>query len=223
MKAARWGVVAVAGAVLSWAFVEAWRAAWAGPDWIAAKGELATWRGNALPPKESWQKGWEWLQRARDLEPGNPKIHEFMGLYAARKTDDYAILQEATTHHLRSVSLRPISPVTWVNIAEARYLVGDTAKLFETAIENAVRLGPSEPNVQVKAAYYGLAVLDEVKPSTRSAIEVAVAAGVRRDPAQFLAIGELPGRLDVACRYLPETRRKVDPRWGPLCERAAKR
>lgn len=219
----RWLMALSASAILAWASVEAWRAAWASLYWIPAKQELKTWGAGSVPPRQSWLAAWERLERARALEPENPGIHELMGLVAARRSDDYAILKEATSHYLRSLALRPISPDTWASLAEARYLVGDTARMFELAVENAARLGPSAPQTQRVVAHYGLAVLDDVGPSARSAIEADVAAGMRRNPAEMLIIAQRRGRLDVACRYLPETRRKIDPRWLELCAKSATR
>jgi hypothetical protein len=220
-RAARWLVVVGVGAVLAWASVHAGRAARAGPDWFAAMDELKAWPPERVPPKQAWSSVYELLQGSRTVEPANPKIHELLGLVAARRLDDYEMLQGATAHYVHAIMLRPISPVSWANLAEARYLVGDTSRLFEIAVENAVQLGPSDPQTQIVVALYGLAVLDEVKPPARAAIEAAVAAGMRRDPGQMLSIAQRRGRLDVACRYLPETRRKMDPRWLRTCEQAA--
>lgn len=214
----RWFTVLVVGAVLAWAGHAAWRASRASLDWIAAKRAVVTWGSGVVEPAQ-WASTWQGLQRAVALEPENARIHELLGLVAARKFDDYAILEGATRHYLKSLSLRPISPITWANLAEARYLIGDTSRTFEVAVENAVRLGPSSPQTQRVVAHYGLAVIDEVRPSARKAIEAAVAAGMRRDPAEMIPIALRRGRLDVACRYLPESGKKVDPRWGRFCAR----
>lgn len=218
---ARWLIVGLAGMVLVWASVHASRDARTGGDLFAARQSLRIWPVGAVPPREAWSSTWEGLHAARALEPGNPSTHELLGLLAARRYDDFAKLQEATGHYVRSLTLRPISPNTWANLAEARYLVGDTAQIFQVAIENAARLGPAEPQSQRVVAHYGLAVFDEVGAPTKRAIEAMVAAGMRRNPAEMLSIAQRRGRLDVACRYLAET--ASDPRWGPLCARAARR
>lgn len=216
---ARWLIVALAGAILVCASVLASRAARTGGDLFAARQNLRIWPARAVPPLEAWSSTWERLHAARALEPGNSSTHELMGLLAARRFDDFARLQEATGHYVRSLTLRPISPNTWANLAEARYLVGDTAQLFRVAIENAARLGPSEPQSQRVVAHYGLAAFDEMGPPTKRAIEAMVAAGMRRNPAEMLSIAQRRGRLDVACRYVAETR-VTDPRWVQLCARA---
>lgn len=215
--AVRWLIALAACAALAWAAIPAWRAARTGDDLLAALQSVRIWPAESPPPLVPWASMWERLALADAVEPGNPSTAEFMGLLAARRYDDHARLQEATSHYLRALALRPISANTWANLAEARYLVGDTGPTFETAIVNAARLGPSQPQAQRVIAFYGLAVLDEVAPATRTAIEAMVAAGVRREPAEMLAIAHRRGRLDVACRSLPDTRRTIDAQWKSLC------
>lgn len=214
---ARWAIVVVAGAVLGWACLHAYRALRAGDDLLAGwKYARMGFRG--APPALAWASTRERLGAALALEPDNPIAHELMGVLLSQRFDDPALAQEATTHYVRSLTLRPIASVTWANLAAARYQVGDTSRIFEVALVNASRLGPSEPQAQRVVALYGLAVFDEVSPQTRKAIEAMVAAGMRRNPAEMLAIAQRRGRLDVACRHLAEARAS-DPRWVQLCPR----
>lgn len=216
---ARWIVVLAVGALLAWASSHAFRAARTGKVLLDALQSLRIWPGQVPPPPDLWNAMWERLQAAKALEPDNPTTQEMLGLLAARRFDDYTRLTEATDHYVRALRLRPISANTWANLAAARYLVSDISRVFETAIQNAARLGPSNPQVQRIVGHHGLAVFDEVSAPTRRAIESMVAAGVRRDPGEMLGIAQRRGRLEIACRYLPETRRKVDPRWERLCAR----
>ena len=214
---ARWLIVLMVGAALGWACLHAYRAARAGGDLLAGRQYARMGFGGSAPPAQAWAATRDRLNTALALEPDNPMAHELMGVLMAQRFDDLALLKEATSHYVRSLTLRPISPVTWANLTYARYQVGDTSRLFQVALENAARLGPSEPQSQRVVALYGLAVFDEVGLGTKRAIETMVAAGMRRDPAEMLSIAQRRGRLDVACRYLAETRRKVDPRWERLC------
>jgi predicted Zn-dependent protease len=127
------------------------------------------------------------------------------------------VQREAPALFERSLEARPGSPRTWANLAEARYLVGDTSPAFEKALVTAARLGKAEPRAQRVVADYGLAVWDEVGAATRATVEGAVAAGVRRNPLEMLQIAERRGRLSVACQYVPGTLRQPDPRVLRLC------
>lgn len=215
---ARWVIVLVVGAVLGWAGLHAYRAARAGGDLLAGW-KYSRMGFSGAPPALAWASTRERLGAALAREPDNPTAHELMGVLVSQRFDDPALAQEATTHYLRSLTLRPIASVTWANLAATRYQVGDTSRVFEAALVNASRLGPSEPQAQRVVALYGLAVFDEVAPETRKAIEAMVAAGMRRDPAEMLSLAQRRGRLDVACRYLAESRRKIDPLWARLCAR----
>lgn len=213
---ARWLCVAVAAAVLAWAAGESWQAARAHRSVEVATSALQAWRDQ--PPRGvDGSSLWKQLQRAEALEPDNPATQELLGLLAVRRHGDFAMLEQAIARFERSLAARPVSPNTWANLAAARYQISDTGPAFQAALRNAAGLGPSHPNTQRLVAFHGLAVLDEVDVATRLAVEGAVAAGMRRSPAEFLAIAERRGRVDVACRYLPEVRRRIDPRWARLC------
>lgn len=220
--AARWSIVVVAAAILAWAANHALRAAWTSDTRREA---LLSFRVpiGSLPPDLAWPVMWERLKAANAVEPGNPGTEEMQGLLAARRIDERAKLFEAATHYTRSLALRPIAANTWANLAQARFLVGDTGAIFQAAIENAARLGPSHAQVQRTVAMYGLMAFDEVGPPTRAAIDSMVAAGMRRDPAEMLAIAKSRERLEVACRHLGETKRKIDPSWEKTCAEALRK
>jgi predicted Zn-dependent protease len=158
------------------------------------------------------------LKELEPLDPKNPVVQEVLGLLAVRGADATMVEGEAAQRYSRSLALRPVSPNTWANLAEAKYLEGDTSAIFEHALVTASRLGPAEPQVQRLVAHYGLAVRDEVSSSTREAIDRMVAAGMRRNPLEMLQIAHRRGRLDAACRHLAGVPRGLDPKWSRVCQ-----
>jgi len=217
----RWMLVVLAACLLGWASLESWQAARA--HWPVESGSsMLSHQARRALTLEDWTLLQKELQRAEALEPDNPTTQELLGLLAMNRPDDRSLLKEASARFERSLAMRPVSPNTWANLAAARYEMGDTGKVFREALIHAAQLGPSLPQVQRLVALYGLAVLEEVDQQTRQAIESMVAAGMRRSPADFLAIAERRGRLDVACRYLSQAR-KIEPRWPQLCTSAARK
>jgi hypothetical protein len=83
---------------------------------------------------------------------------------------------------------------------------------------NAVKLAPYEPEVQRDVVNYGLAVVDEVKPETRAAIERALAVGMKRNAPEMLQISARRGRLGAACRHLDGVPRPAASKWTQLCQ-----
>jgi predicted Zn-dependent protease len=156
------------------------------------------------------------LKALEQFDASNPVLQEMLGLLSVRGAD--AAVGEAAQRYARSLAMRPVSPNTWANLAEAKYLEGDTSAIFEHALVTASRLGPAEPQVQRLVAHYGLAVREEVFASTREAIDRMVAAGMRRNPLEMLQIAERRGRLDVACRHLAGVPRGPDPKWSQACQ-----
>lgn len=128
-------------------------------------------------------------------------------------------MELAHAYFSQSLGIRPSSPYSWASLAAARYALGKTDATFESALVNAVLLGPSEAEVQATVADFGLAVWDEVQPATRVAIEAAVHSGMRRNPMEMLRILQRRGRLEMACRFIGESRRGADSKWLDLCDR----
>ena len=130
----------------------------------------------------------------------NPDVHERRGIGWARSGE---LPAEAVSELATAVALRPASPYGWAAYAEARYRSGTVDARLEAALRFAMELGRNEPPVQEAVAFYGLAIWDEAAPATRDAVERAVAAGMRRDPAAMMRIAERRGRLAIACRHVP--------------------
>ena len=216
--ARRWLVVLPVLALLGVATLEAVRASQVDTRVTQAILARAGWTGSAIPPEASWRATWEGLQSAAVLDPADPVVHEQLGLVAARRPDDPALLRQAADHFTRSLQLRPVSPRTWANLVEASYLAGETGPVFRQALVTAGRLGPSEPYTQRVLAFYGLAIWDELGAGERAAVDAAVAAGMRRKPLEMLQIADRRGRLTTACRHLAaELPRRVDPNVSRLC------
>lgn len=138
------------------------------------------------------------LERAVARAPADPELRELLALSATGKAQVEQLEQ--------ALALRPTSGYAWANLAAAQYAVGDTGENFQAALDRASQLGPNEPAVQGLVALYGLAVLDDVRPQARAAIDRMVAAGMKSDPAAMLRIAQRRGRLDVACHHADASR-----------------
>jgi hypothetical protein len=184
-----------------------------------ANREIQAWAAGGLTPSaETWDAIYTQLRRCARLSRNNPVVFELMGHMASRRTDSAEYMHEASVHFARALELRPASPYTWANLAEAQYRRGDANSLFEVAIRNATQLGPAEPGVQRLVANYGLAAWDEVSETTRKSIDQMVGAGVRRWAPEMLQIAGRRGRLQTACRHLEGITRTPDAKWLQLCQ-----
>lgn len=205
---------------LGWAAMNAWRATVVDAAQVSAAKAYRSWT-ESLPPLLSWQVAWNELQAAREAEAANPVTAELLGLLAARRPDDPALMTQARELFRSSLQRRPASPRTWANLVEAKYLAGEAPASIEPALLVATRLGRSEPHVQRIVANYGLALWDEAAPATRAAIDASLAAGMRRNPLEMLQIADRRGRLSVACRHiagpLEGAIRPPDPKILRLC------
>jgi hypothetical protein len=181
--------------------------------------ESEAWR-KSPPSLDAWLHVRNELLEAEHLAPRSPLVSESLGVLHARRSSSREFLIYARDYFAHSLEMRPTSPYTWANFAEAKYLLGETGFAFEQALVNAARLGPWEPEVQRLIADIGLAVYREVNPGTRAAIASVVALGMRRNPLEILQISQKRGRLDVACTHVPNNRRVTDPQWTERCRKA---
>ena len=184
-----------------------------GIAWTAAENarqEIERARRAGAEPREiaAWSRSD--LRFAVQAVPGDPTVLELMAIVDVEGNAERRLAE--------AIEARPGSAYTWANLVAAKYRIGDTGPGFEKAVINAARLGPLEPEVQATIVGYGLAVLDEVGPATRSAVERAVAAGMRRNAPEILQIAARRGRLVVACRHLDGVPRPAASKWTQLCQ-----
>jgi hypothetical protein len=97
------------------------------------------------------------------------------------------------------VRRRPGSPYTWANIALLKARLPEPDREFETALRNAARLGPWEPEVQITLADVGFRNWDKVAPETRAALQANVTRALRWQAAKLFDLARRTGRLDVLC------------------------
>jgi hypothetical protein len=216
MRSRRLLVVAPAIAGLAWGALQVWKS---DADLVAAEREMAAWRRAGLTSAPAtWASVHDALAASVARAPRiAAPAHELLGQLALRRMDNSAAARESFEHFAQAVRLRPVSPYAWASVAEAKYRLGEIDPVFEAALRNAARLGPAEPGVQRVVANYGLAAWSEVSSQTRAAVESLLAAGVRRDPAEMLALAMRRGRLQTACRHLASPSPRIDSRLLQLC------
>lgn len=209
--------IAVAGSVVAaWAGYEAVRLGVAGIAAENASRELSRPMREGVVLAGSWWHG-DVARTAREV-PNDPTVREVNALVIARSTNDPGELAQVQQELVAAIEARPGSGYTWANLAELKYRMGDTGPVFEKALAHAVALAPYEPEVQGTVAEYGLAVIDEVGPQARAAIERAVAAAMKRNATETLQIAARRGRLGVACRHLDGVPRPAASKWTQLCQ-----
>lgn len=145
---------------------------------------------------------------AQRFEPGNPDIPEQLGgLYALKVRDGSAggvtgnQGANALEQFSSAVAMRPSSPYAWANLARIKYAQGQVDDVFYRALDNAMRLGPWEREVQFTVVDLGFALWDKAPTALRPQILSVVQNGLTRDAAQILAIAQKRGRLAEVCKF----------------------
>ena len=215
-SAARLFALAVGVLVLLWLSFLAVRYGVAGSAATNASRELERMSKTPGTSSGTWWK--DDLRRAAEDVPRDPTVNEMLAVGIAAESNDPADLLEVRQHLLKAIEQRPGSGYTWAELAAVKYRLGEIDAGFEKALFNAVRLAPYEPEVQRDVVNYGLAVMDEVQPATRAAIERAIAAGMKRNAAEILQISARRGRLGAACRHLDGVPRPTASKWTQLCQ-----
>ena len=215
---AQWAIALAALPAVLWVSFEALRSAAADSIVESANATLMSpaWTRSG-PDLESLLVVRRELLRAQALAPESPAVLESLGVLHSRRATNADFVLYARDYFERSLGLRPVSPYTWANLAQALYLLGQIGPELETALVRATFYGPWEPEVQHVVADVGLAIWSEANPATRAAVARMLDFGMRRNPLEFLQISQRRGRLDLACAHVEGNPRVQDPKWLPLC------
>jgi hypothetical protein len=173
-----------------------------------AEREMARWQHDrSMPGLAEWLETRDALAQALRLDPRNPAIAESNGLLHSQRVQEGSgsgVFQEEALGFFEEAAVRrPTSPYTWANIALTRYRLGRTDAKFMAALSQAQRLGPWEPEVQLIAADFGLAMWDEMDAAGRAELKATLARGAKRQGAQVVQLAEKRGRLGLVCE-IPE-------------------
>ena len=118
--------------------------------------EINTWTATGVAPGlDTWMWVRADLQRAEELAPSDPAVPELLGVLHLQRAGRAEFSELALEHFARALELRPSSPYTWANVAEARYRLGMTQPPFERILVVTQRLGPSEPETQTAGGRAG--------------------------------------------------------------------
>lgn len=151
------------------------------------------------------------LLRAQHLDPGNPATAEQLG--GAYTTDiqnkrdagpNGAVTRQwphAFEQYSRAVVLRPTSPYSWANRAWTKYYLGQIDRDLYVAMQNAISLGPWEPEVQFVVVDLGFALWEEMPVVLRPQVLALAQNGVRRYGAKIVSIAQKRGHLADVCKF----------------------
>lgn len=148
------------------------------------------------------------LHRWQELDPHDPEVAEWLGdhytITARNAPTPEAVAVEwraAHEQYSKAVVLRPTSPYAWANRAWARYHLGLLDAEFYAALDNAIRLGPWEREVQLVVVDLGLGLWPVMSPELRVKILGMVQRGQRRYAQNMIDIATRYGRLAEVCTF----------------------
>lgn len=167
---------------------------------------IRNWENKAAAaPAADWERARDDLLQARGLDPGHPGyledlalLYEYRGLRAASgpAREDFGRALEL----LRAeAARRPSSSYTWAGIALLKARLGTPDAEYETALRNAMALGPWEPPVQLAVADAGLRYWNRLAPETSAALRANLTRSLRWQDKAIFDLARRLGRLDVIC------------------------
>ena len=150
----------------------------------------------------------EELLLAQRFDPGSPAIAEQLGsLYALNVREGDAGIGlgaqrgKALEQYSKAAAMRPTSPYSWANLAWTKYYLGLADAEFYRALDNAIRLGPWEPEVQIVAVDLGFAMWNDLPAAMRPKVMAMAQNGQRRQAEKIIAIARKHGRLMDVCKF----------------------
>jgi hypothetical protein len=147
---------------------------------------------------------------AHVLDPHNPELLEQLGTLMAMPVvldgaDGEAAMdvamsgRRAMDFFAAAVVARPVSGYAWANLALSKYQVGEVDTVLYRSLENAARLGPWEPDVQLAVTDLGWALWDEMPKALRKTVDELAANALQRNADRLFRIAERRGRLAELC------------------------
>ena len=166
-----------------------------------------------MPTGHEQQNVYSELNAARGLDPRNPDLMEQAGVLwamplavteaepvgASSGVTKLQAQQEAINAFSAAVVARPVSAYAWVNLALSKYQAGQVDAVLYRALENAARLGPWEPDVQLAVTDLGFALWDEMPQALQPAVIQIVTNAQQRYADRVFGIAERRGRMAVMC------------------------
>lgn len=149
------------------------------------------------------------LQEARGLDPMNPYLMEDVArFHAARVERRQASDPEAREARQQSLSWfrqaleqHPSSGHAWFNVALMKFHLGEIDREFSQSLQQAMRRGPWEPMVQLRAIELGLAnwqsIADPLRETLKQAIHAQAHWQLVRQKAALQLLLKRYGRADL--------------------------
>jgi hypothetical protein len=209
---------AIAIGVLALAGGEARRSALADDLASSALSQLQWWEQDRYVPGQAERDAVaRRFDEAASLAPDNAEIREGRGLIELNHGAASDAPLRAVREFGESIALRPTSPYTWANLAQARDRAGAPREQVEAAMLTALDLGAAEPEVQLTAIDLGLAQWPRLTPGVRERVAHALDRMMRRNPYKTLPVVHARGHLELACPYVRGDARLSRTVWPRRC------
>lgn len=172
------------------------------------RGAMKLWdAGKAMPGPGEIEAARGALEAALRLKPGDPGIKEELGRVHTRAAAQPIGPRHVSPHAEAALSYfraavreRPVSSYAWAAMVTTQWRMRRVDAEFERALQEAARLGPWEPEVQLAVADAGLQSWQGLSEAAQRAVLAAIGRALRYQDAAVFALARRHGRLDVVCR-----------------------
>lgn len=209
----------VATAVLLYVFLSAVRHGAAELFSLYAREDLGIWSSRTYPPSLlEVEDASRLMEAARFLVADNPDHLEDMArLYLVRASlvgvspsERQSNLLSGLTEVRQAISLRPVSAYSWMILSMLKRELGEFDAEFRNALQQAVVLGPWEPEVQQSIADVGLSAWAALPKPEQELVRNNFVRGMKHQSREMLAIVQAHqndcadvdehGQLKAGCR-----------------------
>ncbi len=134
------------------------------------------------------------LNIALRLDPENPNYREdrsrldYLEAQRSEGARKAELLDDALFQIRKAIRLRPVSPYAWSMLMQVKMGLGEIDQEFLDALDNALMLGPWEPEIQRAVADAGLNVWAVLNDSQKGKILEDIKRGMTRQPGEMVRI-----------------------------------
>jgi len=177
-----------------------------------AEKKINEWRAEKINPKED---EWESIKRNLTIallsDPANPDLIYHLGVaheayyiyYPTRNVAAKKHRIKAKAYYRDALTLRPVSPFYWVDLALVKYRLNELDDEFYAAMDNSVNLGPWEPGVQRVVIDIGLHAWRKLTPDGKAIVVNTIRNSIQHSNIEHaeavLELVEKYNRVDVIC------------------------
>jgi hypothetical protein len=178
-------------------------------------GHIAKWqKAGKKPDLKLWNEVADIVDSAVSLSPKNSDLLLTAGWFYEWKPtvsseEQREVFNTSMDYYRSSISLRPVWPLGWSELAHVKYKSGQFDAEFQAAFKNAIELGPWEPEILFGMSDLGYASYQHLTKENRTILIENTRRAVQRDPKLLYDLAKMRNYTALFCYVASANKRAM--------------